>query len=220
VIGKKFVCAFCRSVFESSFEEAEPAPAEPKTNALTRWLPTISGTTSAAARASEAVRKDARVQSARAAILSTSNAVVEMAAPIAKIAAGAASVALPGAGEILNGKTRWGFCTMAAFFGATAAASAAGGAWIALPIAIRVLSAHSAVSTTNKMLDDSSQSLEANAAEARAVAAELARQAQRMEDAAFEKEMQQRETEELQAAEAAMTRRLILVPVEIPKHAV
>lgn len=143
-----------------------------------------------------------------------------MAAPIAKIAAGAASVALPGAGEILNGKTRWGFCTMAAFFGATAAASAAGGAWIALPIAIRVLSAHSAVSTTNKMLDDSSQSLEANAAEARAVAAELARQAQRMEDAAFEKEMQQRETEELQAAEAAMTRRLILVPVEIPKHAV
>lgn len=195
-IDKRFVCAFCRSMYRSKIAEmpleVEPAPTG---SSLTRWMPPLPGF---ARSISDKLRSDSRVQSAKSAILSTTAAAASLARPIAGIAAGAASAILPGTGEVLSGNRKWGFCTMAAFFGATAAASAAGGAWIALPIAIRVLSAHQAVSKSETATDEANRQLSANAEEARQVAQELAKEAQRLDDAQFEEEMRRRELEELQ----------------------
>jgi hypothetical protein len=209
-ISKRFVCSFCRSVYKFDLAKCvSDVAAPPNSTALSRWNPL----TGVAASISTGLRAEARLKSAKAAILSTASAATNFVRPIAGLAAGAASVVLPGTGEVLAGNRKWGFCTMAAFFGATAAASAAGGVWIALPIAIRVISAHQAVSKSDAAAEETKRQLAINAQEAQEVAEQLARDAQRLDDEAFEREMRDRELAELQAATGSEFVKLKLIPV-------
>ncbi len=198
-IDKRFVCAFCQSVYK--FNVAEVVSADGKAGGesnwtnLSRWNP-LNGLT----RISDGLRVESRLNSARAAILSATSTATDFMRPIASSAAGYASAVLPGAGEVLYGNRKLGFCTMAAFFGATTAAGAAGGIWIALPIAIGVLSAHQAVSKSEASAEEARRQLAINAQEAQDVAEQLAREAQRLDDEAFEAEMRKRELAELQKA--------------------
>lgn len=217
VIGRKIACPFCRTVFLTSFEndvEIEPAAAAPAPapSSLTKWLPKLPAPAAAATqKVSDALRADARVKAAKATILSTASAAASAVAPLATIAAGAASIALPGSGEVLTGRPRWGFCTMAAFLGATAAASAAGGAWIALPIALRVFSAYGAVNGAEKAGRSVKEMLTANAQAANSIAQQLTDDAARMDDEAFEREMQAKEAEELRRLDAERARRRVVL---------
>jgi len=224
-------CPFCQSLFQSSFEEtsAEPisTPDDLKAgNALTRWIPSKSGIIAAASNASDSARTAIQSTSkfavdgasaAAGAVTSTAKRAAAGLAPLAQVATGFASVILPGAGEVMSGKTTQGFATLAAFLGTTAiATTATGGAWIAVPIAIRMISAVSATQSGRKIGAGIRESLsENNAEELVAAAAALRQEAEAMEQAAFEKLMLEREAQELKALEEEPAKRkVVLVKVD------
>ncbi len=237
-IGRRLICPFCQSVYKSDFavESAspkdglspDPIPAAPNTdqpfNVLTRWMPTKSTITTAAAKVSQSVRSGADMgaqavksaaNSTAAAVTSTAKKAAAAATPLTQVVTGLASVVLPGAGELMTGKTIQGYCTMAAFIGATAAATAAtGGAWIAAPIAISVFSASQGALSGRKLGKQIKESLESNTDELVQIAQQVREQANSMSEEDFERLMLEREEAELKHIEAETPkRRVVLVRV-------
>lgn len=203
VIGRIIACPFCRNRFATSFEEHVATvpnhPEGPDSSATDlarvpsakRWLPTrdqVSGAISKAA------------TSTAAAATNTARKAAAAATPLTQVVTGIASTLLPGAGEVMSGKTASGFATMAAFLGVTAAATAAtGGAWIAAPIAISVFSATRGAKAGRELGNQWKESLTdaANAQEIDRIAAEVKRQAEAMSPEEFERLMLEREQAEL-----------------------
>lgn len=221
VIGRRLVCPFCQTTYESRFEgeqqsaEALELAIADQPDLLTRWIP--SQAISRVRRATQVLRESQPVAQARATLAQTAQAAMRLVSPLAAIAAGAASAAMPGAGEVLAGRTRTGFCTMAAYFGATAAAGAAGGAWIALPIAIRVLSSNRAISLASASADDWERALDANRETAHEVAEKWQREALSIDREEFERRMLANEADAVERSRATH-KRVVLVRVE-PRHA-
>ena len=229
VIGRRLACPFCQSLFQSSFEEPAIDPISvvptdnPKTdNVLTRWVPSKTGIMAAASKATDSARSavqsvsNVAVNGASAAAEAVSSTAKRAAAgltPFAQVATGFASVVLPGVGEVMSGKTAQGFATLAAFIGTTAVATTAtGGAWVAVPIAIRVFSAVSASQSGKKLGEKLRDSImESNADELQAAAAALREEAAAMEQADFEQLMLEREAEELKSLEAEPPKRKIVL---------
>lgn len=224
VIGRIIACPFCRTRFATSFEADSPPPGNypekpdgcgselSQIGATTpkRWLPTRDQVTgaisSAATRTADAATKTARKAAAAA-------------TPLTQVVTGIASTLLPGAGEVMSGKTASGFATMAAFLGVTAAATAAtGGAWIAAPIAISVFSATRGAKAGRELGNQWKESLTdaANAQEIDRISAEVKRQAEAMSPEEFERLMLEREQAELNRIESqpAPPRRVLLTRVE------
>lgn len=137
-------------------DESAQSQEMAQTQSLTRYLPSKANVASAMGIIAKTVKsgKDLGVQTvqsaaavvnttaqnAAAAVNSTAKKAAAAATPLTQIVTGAASVLLPGTGEVIGGKTKQGFCTMAAYLGLVGVATA-GGAWIAAPIALGVFSA-------------------------------------------------------------------------------
>lgn len=234
-IGRRLVCPFCQSVYESSFAAESTSqkdglspplvPAVPNTdqsvNLLKRWMPTKGTITTAAANVAQSVRVGADIgakavksaaNSTAAAVTSTAKKAAAAATPLTQVVTGLASVVLPGAGEVMTGKTVQGYCTMAAFIGATAAATVAtGGAWIAAPIAISVFSASQGALGGRKLGKQIKESLESNTDELEQIAQQVREQARSMSEDDFERLMLEREEAELKQLEAETPRRRVVL---------
>lgn len=237
-IGRKIVCPFCRTVYQTSFAaevaalDAPPNPPETATplavvptNSLARWMPSatsVKSTLSQAASQAASLASSAKdaagagLQKAASAASSTAKKAVAAATPLTQVVTGFASVVLPGAGEVMSGKTTQGYCTMAAFVGGTAIATAAtGGAWIAAPLAISVFSASQGVMAGRKLGKQMKDAIDAsNTEEMDQIARQVREQAASMSEEAFERLMLEKEAEELSLLEAeSPKRKVVLVKV-------
>ena len=117
----------------------------------------------------------------------------------------------------MSGKTTQGYCTLAAFIGVTAVATAAtGGAWIAAPIAISVFSASQGVLAGRKLGKQMKDAIEAsNTEEMDLIARQVRDQAALMSEAEFERLMLEKEEAEFQKLNVEPTqRRVVLMKVE------
>lgn len=235
-IGRKIVCPFCRTVYQTSFAAEvatldAPPPNPPETatvlvvaptNSLARWMPSATSVTStlsqaaskAASLASSA--KDAAgagLQKAASAASSTAKKAVAAATPLTQVVTGFASVVLPGAGEVMSGKTTQGYCTMAAFVGVTAIATAAtGGAWIAAPLAISIFSASQGVMAGRKLGKQMKDAIDAsNTEEMDQIARQVREQAASMSEEEFERLMLEKEAAELNLLEAEPPKRKVVL---------
>ena len=233
VIGKRLVCPFCRSVYDSSFASIAPEPvalpqltdesqADAKVSTLTRWMPTKKTFSDAATKVAQSVRAGAdagasavksAANSTAAAVSSTAKKAAAAATPLTQVVTGLASVVVPGAGEVMSGKTTQGFCTLAAYIGVTAiATTATGGAWIAAPLAISVFSAMQGVRAGRQLGKTMKGSIEGcNAEEIDAIARQIRDQAASMCEEEFERLMLEREEAEMNRADADLPKRQVVL---------
>ena len=233
VIGKRLVCPFCRSIFDSSFAGIVPkdvallplpheSPADTNASTLTRWMPTKKTFTDAATKVARSVRDGAdagasavvsAANSTVAAVSSTAKKAVAAATPLTQVVTGLASVVVPGAGEVMSGKTTQGFCTLAAYIGVSAiATTATGGAWIAAPLAVSVFSAVQGVRAGRQLGKTMRGSIESsNTEEIEAIARQMREQAASMGEEEFERLMLEREEAEMNRADADPPKRQVVL---------
>ena len=246
-IGRRIGCPFCKTLYETSFAivvDVEPVHvksteivatvAQPTGNPLTRWIPSKGDLSTAAKRVAQTVKNgaDRGIQTAQSAAAAVSSGAQNAAAAVGAgakkavaaatpVVTGLASVVLPGVGEVMSGKTTQGYCTMAAFFGATVAASAAtGGAWIAVPVAIRIFSAVQSTQSGRQLGQRMKNSIsDSNAEELQFLANEMRNQAASMSEQEFERLMLETEEAEMSEAESTSLRRVVLKRVVTEEQA-
>lgn len=212
IIGRRICCPFCQTIFESSF--ALTAPDETKLGVIAETkTEVIQGEQqpSLTRRTTELFRKSINRDRAKQAAAAVGKLAVKVTAPLAPYATGCASVLMPGAGEVASGKAWSGFATMAAFLGATAAAGATGGAWVAVPIAIRVVSAVRGAAAGKTAAEAVVKQMEDQHRLAKAAALQMELEAERLEDLEFERVMQQQEAEELMRLAADKSARAVVL---------
>lgn len=195
-----------------------------QTQSLTRYLPSKANVASAMGIIAKTVKsgKDIGVQTvqgaaavvnttaqnAAAAVSSRAKKAAAAATPLTQIITGAASVLLPGTGEVLGGKTKQGFCTMAAYFGLVGVATA-GGAWIAAPIALGVFSAMRGVQAGRELGKKMKDAIEGGDVDS----SEIGNNDQSMTDEQIDQLMLQSEEAELSQAQANPQKRIILTKI-------
>lgn len=241
-IGRRIVCPFCKTVYQSSFAveidplkgasqslaQAVPSPVAVPTNSLSRWIPTTSGVASTISQAASKAASlassakdatEAGVQRAASLATSTAKKAAAAATPLTQVVTGFASVVLPGAGEVMSGKTTQGYCTLAAFIGVTAVATAAtGGAWIAAPIAISVFSASQGVLAGRKLGKQMKDAIDAsNTEEIDLIAKQVREQAASMSEVEFERLMLEKEEAEFQKLNVEPSPRCVVLVKFEPK---
>ena len=219
VIGRNLACPFCKTLFKSGFEdpptkvEVPSVPdikPEPK-KGLSSWVPTKDTFTNAAsgirssAKSAAMTVSDAAVGAAKTAVTS--------ATPFATTIV---SAVIPGGGEYMAGKKSQGFWTLAAFLGSTGLAASTGGAWIAVPIAIRVFSSYHAAKHGIEIAEQmKADSAEENLREVERAAELLRLESQSMSPEDFERLMLEQEQKEFDRDEAGeKSRRVVLTRIE------
>ena len=185
-------------------------------------MPTKKTFTAAATKVARSVRDGAdagasavvsAANSTVAAVSSTAKKAVAAATPLTQVVTGLASVVVPGAGEVMSGKTTQGFCTLAAYIGVSAiATTATGGAWIAAPLAVSVFSAVQGVRAGRQLGKTMRGSIESsNTEEIEAIARQMREQAASMGEEEFERLMLEREEAEMNRADADPPKRQVVL---------
>lgn len=205
IIGRKVSCPFCRTVFATAFAPEDTALAP---------VPEIADQAAAVPGPKshfERARGLIKTEHAKAAAAAVGKFAARAATPLAPIATGAASAFFPGAGEIIGGRPLSGVATVAAFLGATVAAGTTGGAWVAVPIAIRIVSAVRGAALGAGTAADITSRLEQQHQEARDAAERLAKEAALHDEQEIERLMAQREQEELARIAAGQAGRKVIL---------
>jgi hypothetical protein len=213
------------SQIELSKDETAQSQEAAQTQSLARYLPSKANVASAMGIIAKTVKSgkelgvqtvqgaaavvNTTAQNAAAAVSSTAKKAAAAATPLTQIVTGMASVLLPGTGEVIGGKTKQGFCTMAAYFGLVGVATA-GGAWIAAPIALGVFSAMRGVQAGRELGKKMKDAIEGGDIE---ISAEMGNNAASMTDEQIEQLMLKSEEAELSKAQENPQKRIILTKI-------